>query len=111
MGIGTVREYLDGSGRSPFGRWFARLGSPAAARVTAALYRLEQGNTSNVKSVGKGVSEYRIDLGPGYRIYFGRHQQNIIILLGGGTKKGQQKDIQLAQVRWQAYKRQIRSER
>lgn len=110
MGIRIVREYLDDAGRSPFGRWFVRLGAQAGAKVTAALYRLEQGNLSNVKSVGKGVSEYRIDFGPGYRIYFGQHAEQLIILLGDGTKKGQQKDIQLAQERWSDYKRKIKHE-
>lgn len=97
-------EYLDQFGRSPFGQWFERLAAPAAAKVTVALYRLEQGNTSNVKSVGRGVSELRIDSGPGYRVYFGLDDQTLIILLGGGSKKGQQKDIGNAQQRWSEYK-------
>lgn len=61
-----VVEYLR-EGFSPFGKWFAGLDDRAAAKVTVALYRLEQGNFSNVKSVGKGVSEYKIEFGPGYR--------------------------------------------
>jgi len=102
---GTLRvvEYLEG-GTSPFGRWFAALNAPAAAKVTTALYRLEQGHRSNVKSVGKGVSEYKIDFGPGYRIYFGQEGDALIILLGGGSKKTQTGDIQIAQARWAAYK-------
>jgi len=74
-------------------------------RVTTAVIRLEQGNFSNVKPVGSGVSEYRVDFGPGYRIYFARDGDQIIILLGGGTKKRQQPDINLAIERWQDYKR------
>ena len=76
----------------------------AAAKVATALYRMEQGNLSNVKPVGQGVAEYRIDFGPGYRIYIGQVGDVLIILLGGGTKKGQNVDIQLAQQRWRDYK-------
>lgn len=60
-----VREYLDTRGISPYARWFNRLNAIAAAKVATAIYRLEQGNFSNVKSVGAGVYEYRIDFGPG----------------------------------------------
>ena len=66
---------------------------------------MEQGNFSNVKPVGQGVAEYRIDFGPGYRIYLGQDGEVLIILLGGGTKKGQNADIQLAQQHWRAYKK------
>jgi putative addiction module killer protein len=98
-----VVEYLE-RGASPFGRWFRALNAPAAAKVTTALYRLEQGHRSNVKSVGKGVFEYKIDFGPGYRIYFGQEGNALIILLGGGSKKTQAGDIHIAQARWAAYK-------
>jgi len=98
-----VVEYLDG-GISPFGRWFAALNAPAAAKVATAVYRLEQGHRANVKSVGQGVCEYKIDFGPGYRIYFGQEGETLIILLGGGSKKSQTGDIRFAQTRWAAYK-------
>jgi putative addiction module killer protein len=98
-----VVEYIEG-GVSPFGKWFKRLNAPAAAKVATVVYRLEQGHRANVKSVGKGVSEYRINFGPGYRIYFGREGETLIILLGGGAKKTQTGDIRLAQTRWAAYK-------
>jgi len=65
---------------------------------------MEQGNRSNVKAVGEGVSEYRIDFGPGYRIYFGQEGGVLIVLLGGGTKKRQSADIRLAQEHWRDYK-------
>lgn len=100
-----VREYLDESGASPFGRWFKRLNAPAASRVTMALTRLSQGNLSNAKSVGAGVLEHRIDFGPGYRIYFGFDGPTLILLLAGGTKTRQQKDIATACARWDDYKR------
>ena len=98
-----VVEYVK-EGQSPFGAWFSRLDGHAAAKATVGLYRLEQGNFSNVKAVGKGVSEYKIDFGPGYRIYFGQEGNQLVILLGGGSKKTQQKDIKTAQMLWADYK-------
>ena len=99
-----VREYLDQGGHSPFGAWFDRLSREAAAKVAAALVRIQQGNLSNAKGVGAGVHEYRIDFGPGYRIYFGKDGDRLVILVGGGTKKRQQEDITTALARWQDYK-------
>ena len=98
-------EYLDARGRSLFGRWFDLLDSRAAAKVTIAIARLEQGNVSSLKSVGAGVSELRIDYGPGYRVYVGQDGDVLLILLGGGTKQRQQSDIAAAQERWADYKR------
>ena len=100
----TIREYLDQSGRSRFAKWFESLNAPAAAKVTIALVRIEQGNFSNTKGVGAGVYECRIDFGPGYRIYFGKDGDTFIILLGGGSKKHQSKDILAAQECWNDYK-------
>ena len=99
-----VREYLDRGGRSPYAAWFDRLNREAAAKVAAALARMQQGNFSNAKSVGAGVYEYRVDFGPGYRIYVGKDGDCLVILVGGGTKKRQQEDINAALVRWQDYR-------
>ncbi len=85
----TVLEYLDPLGRSPFARWLDGLDSVAAARVTTTLIRIAHGNVSSVKGVGSGVLESRIDVGPGYRVYFGRDGEALVILLGGGTKRRQ----------------------
>ena len=73
-----VREYLDRSGRSPYADWFDRLASEAAAKVAVALVRVQQGNFSSVKGVGSGVYEYRIDFGPGFRIYFGKDGDQLV---------------------------------
>ena len=99
-----VRYYVGGDGRSPFAGWFADLNSVARARVTTAIARIEQGNLSKIKSVGEGVLEYKIDFGPGYRVYFGRDGEVLIILLTGGTKKRQQRDIEAATTYWREYK-------
>jgi len=99
-----IEEYLTREGKSPFGDWFLKLNARAAAKVTTALVRLERGNTSNVKALGSGVNEYKIDFGPGYRIYYGYDGQTLVILLAGGTKNRQQTDIDSAKERWQEYK-------
>jgi putative addiction module killer protein len=89
----TIREYTDPDGRSPYAKWFNRLNAAAAAKVATALIRMEQGNFSTFKGIGEGVFECRIDFGPGYRIYFGKDGDAVVILLGGGTKKRRQEDI------------------
>jgi putative addiction module killer protein len=104
----TLSEYLDAGGSSPFRDWFDALDPTAAAKVTIAVTRMAQGNLSNAKGVGSGVQEYRIDFGPGYRIYFGRDGDAVVILLGGGTKRRQQRDIEDAKARWADYKRRKR---
>ena len=80
-------------------------------RVTRAIVRLEQGNFSNVKSVGEGVFEQRIDFGPGYRVYFGQDGQTLVILLTAGPKKRQQRDIDAAHAYLQDYKQTKRGQR
>ena len=99
-----IRYYLDGSGDAPFAEWFAELEPVASARIARAIARMEQGNFSNAKGVGEGVLEYKIDFGPGYRVYFGRDGDTIVILLTGGTKKRQQRDIDAAKAYWRDYK-------
>jgi len=100
-----VREYIDDRGRNPYRRWFDRLDPQAAAKVTIGLTRLSLGNFSQVKTARAGVFEYRIDFGPGYRIYFGKGGDNLVIVLGGGTKQRQQRDIENAVAHWQDYQR------
>ncbi len=99
-----LRYYLNRDGESPFENWFRDLDAAAAAKVTVSLVRVEQGNLSNVKGVGEGVLEYRIDWGPGYRVYFGRDGEALVILLTGGTKKRQPSDIERAKEFWIDYK-------
>jgi len=106
----ALRGYIDASGYKPFADWLESLEASAAAKVTIALARMEQGNFSNVEGVGAGVYEYKIDFGPGYRIYFGKDGVTLVILLGGGTKKRQRNDIAVAQQCWTDYKRRKKRE-
>lgn len=99
-----IVEYEAENGARPFARWFDRLDTQAALKIRTAIARMENGNFSNVKPVGQGVSEYRMDFGPGYRIYFGRDGGRLVILLGGGTKRQQGRDIDAARDRWAVYK-------
>ena len=106
--IVEIVEYLDGNDRSQFGVWFDRLPSAAAAKVVVAIDRISRGQLGDVKSVGGGVSERRINFGPGYRIYFASIKTGnviqIIVLLGGGSKKRQNQDIRIAKDRWKEFK-------
>jgi putative addiction module killer protein len=87
-----VQEYIQADGSNPYQDWFDSLNAMAAVKITIARSRLEVGNTSNVKWFD-GIGEYRIDWGPGYRIYLMQDGQDLIMLFGGGTKKRQQADI------------------
>jgi putative addiction module killer protein len=100
--------YVTPAGESLFEKWFLRLNAQAAAKVTVALARLEQDNFSSAKAIGEGVFEFRIDWGPGYRVYFGRDGEHYVILLTGGTKKRQQEDISRAKNAWDNYKQRKR---
>ncbi len=102
--MSDVQFYVAADGTSPFEKWFVGIDIAAAAKVSVAISRIEQGHVSNVKTVGDGVLEYRIDWGPGYRLYFGRDGAAIVILLTGGTKQRQQRDIEAAKALWSDYK-------
>ena len=106
-----IREYQDREGRSRFREWFDGLNPEASRKVTIALYRVGLGNFSNTKSVGAGVCEFRINFGPGYRVYFGKDGERIVVLLGGGTKRNQRSDIRLAVERWQDYKQKKKKQK
>ena len=95
-----IETFGTATGHFPFKEWYDALHAPAKIRVTSALGRIAQGNLSNAKSVGSGVMEFRIDFGPGYRIYFGRDGPDIVVLLAGGDKRRQQRDIDAAIAHW-----------
>lgn len=98
-----VEEYLTENGSSPYAKWFKSLDPSAAAKVTVALLRMKSGNLSNVKWFD-GIGEFKINWGPGIRIYLAKEGSKLIILFGGGTKKTQKKDIQEAKHLYQEYK-------
>jgi putative addiction module killer protein len=99
-----VEEYITEAGRSPFAEWFNGLDAHAANKVNVYLTRIGQGNASSLKPIKGAFQEVIIDWGPGYRIYVGKDGNKLIILLGGGTKRQQQKDIDRAQIFWEEYK-------
>jgi putative addiction module killer protein len=99
-----VLEYLDQKGQSPYRDWLNLQDATARARIITSVLRMESGNLSGTKSVGAGVCELRLTFGPGYRIYFGRVGEQLVILLGGGIKNRQQTDIEAAWLLWAEYK-------
>lgn len=99
-----IRRYRDAGGGEPFTAWLTGLRDRSArARILARLERLEAGNFGDVKALRDGVSEMRIDWGPGYRVYFGRDGQTVVVLLCGGDKRRQDADIRKAVDLWQEY--------
>jgi putative addiction module killer protein len=99
-----VLELVGPDGTSAFGRWFESLDVFAAAKVVAATLRMERGNLASIKWF-RGIGEYRIGSGPGYRIYVARETADTMLLLGGGTKKTQWRDVERSLALWDEYKR------
>jgi putative addiction module killer protein len=92
------------NGFVPFDEWFDSLRDRRMqAAVDARLTRMRAGNFGDCKSVGGGVFELRISFGPGLRVYYGRHGRQIVVLLGGGDKRSQPRDIRRAQELWQQF--------
>lgn len=98
-----LEEYVREDGSNPYQTWFNKLDAQAAAKITVAQVRIELGNASNIEWF-RGIGECKINWGPGYRIYLARDGDSLIVLLGGGTKKEQQKDIEKAVVLHEEYK-------
>ncbi len=97
-------EYSDDKGRIPFRDWLQSLKDfRAQAIVDARLTRVRMGNFGSCRSVGQGVMELKIDIGPGYRVYFGQDGDKVVVLLVGGNKKTQSSDIKRAQEYWDDY--------
>ena len=95
--------YETPDGDRPFSTWFASLDETTSNRVADGLGRLEHGNPGDIKGVGGGVIERRFHFGPGYRVYYGRDGESLIVLLGGGSKRRQAADIARAKRPWDAY--------
>lgn len=99
----TVLQYTTADGRCPFRQWLAKLDKETAARVQQRVVRLRQGHFGDCRTVASGVHEARLFFGPGYRIYFGREGSTIILLLAGGDKASQKRDILRARWFWAGY--------
>lgn len=106
-----VVHYVAEDGTDYFDKWLQRQDTEIRARVLTRIDRVELGNFGDHKGVGKGVSELRIDFGPGYRIYYGLDGGNLVILLTGGTKRRQSRDIEKARACWKAYRQEKRNAR
>lgn len=99
-----IRFYCEKDGNEPFTVWLDKLrDSKARQRILARLRRVEQGNYGDYKSLDEGINELRFFLGPGYRVYFGESESTLVVLLCGGDKSSQTKDIELAQHYWREY--------
>ncbi|MDC0980398.1 type II toxin-antitoxin system RelE/ParE family toxin [Bdellovibrionales bacterium] len=92
----TVEELLDENEKSPYRMWVDDLDVKSKARIQARVLRFAQGNLGDSKSVGDGVFEARFFFGPGYRLYFGVIDGKIVLLLCGGDKSSQKRDISKA---------------
>ena len=101
-----VTHHIGDNGKDRFGAWLRRLAPQARARVQTRIDRIEIGNFGDYRSVDQGVFELRIHFGPGYRVYYGREGDTLVILLGGGSKRNQDRDIAIAQADWKAYKQE-----
>ena len=105
MAVNQLYYYQTAAGERPFVEWLTGLTDrQARARIEARLARVAAGNLGDVETVGEGVLELRIDWGPGYRVYFSRVGQVIVLLLCGGDKRTQQRDIKNAKTYFEDYK-------
>lgn len=103
--IKILRSYITRSGKIPFLEWLNKLKDPITRlRIRRRLDRFEQGNFGDCKTVGEGVWEIKLSFGSGYRVYFSEWNETIIILLCGGNKSSQKKDIKQAQAYWKELK-------
>ena len=100
-----IREYLSPDGKAPFSEWLKDLRDrQARARILTRFNRVRLGNFGDCKSLGDGVFELRMTFGPGYRVYFGREGEQVILLLCGGDKSTQDQDIEKAKAAWTDYR-------
>ena len=101
----TVRYYIEQHAKAPFIKWFEGLRDlQAQAKTATRLNRLRNGNFGDCKALDNGIHELRVDYGSGYRIYFGKEKNTLVILLSGGDKRTQKQDIELAKVYWKDYR-------
>ena len=101
-----INEYIDEKGNSPYADWLSKIrDAKTKAKIMIRVDRMELGLFGDVKPIGDGLSELRIHYAAGYRVYYGKEGEQIYLLLCGGDKSSQQKDIKLAKRYWQEHKR------
>ena len=101
-----VRRYQTADGKEPFNIWFQNLRDGKGKKsIIERLKRTQRGILGHCDDVGEGVWGFKIDVGPGYRVYFGQYGPVLVVLLCGGEKHGQQKDIEIAKTYWLDYKK------
>ena len=104
--INIIHEYTDELGISPYAKWLSSIrDSRAKARIMMHVDRMELGLFGDSESIGEGLSELRIHYGPGYRVYYGKAEKHHYLLLCGGDKSTQSRDIKRAKAHWQDYQR------
>jgi putative addiction module killer protein len=104
-----LRTYQTSSGACPFEDWLEGMrDAKGRAVIQVRLDRLEQGNFGDCKPVGEGVMELRVDFGPGYRVYLAEDGPRIVLLLAGGDKSTQSRNIKAAKMYWNDYKERRR---
>lgn len=100
-----LKEYIAQTGSNPFGEWLGSITDKTTrARIRTRISRLRLGNFGDCRGVGEGVNELRLDFGPGYRVYYGLVGETLVLLLGGGDKSSQDRDIREAKRHWQEFK-------
>ena len=99
-----IKEYITSTGANPFREWLSKLDKKIKARIQSRVFNFERGNLGDYKSVGNGIFESRFTMGPGYRLYFAIEKRKIILLLLGGDKDSQPRDIKKAKSYWQDFK-------
>jgi putative addiction module killer protein len=100
-----IQQYRIADGKIPFSEWLESLRDfKGKAKIVKRLERVSDGNLGDVRSLGEGVWELKIDFGPGYRVYFGQVETTIVILLCGGDKSTQEQDISTAKKYWREYR-------
>ena len=102
----SILEFMDEQGNSPYATWLSSLrDARARAKIIIQVDRMELGLFGDVEPIGDGLSELRIHYGPGYRVYYGKEEQHVYLLLCGGHKSTQPRDIKRAKAYWQKHKR------
>jgi putative addiction module killer protein len=109
--VPAVQEYIAKDGQNHYAHWFHRLKAPAAAKVATAVARMAAGNTSGLKGIAGGLAEWRIDWGPGLRIYVHQDGQELIVLMGGSDKNDQSTEIKAALALVHEYKQRKKQQR